>query len=169
MLVAPPSSSHAMGKPQAISKSIAHAQMQMGQALPAPPSTTPNQRFGLGTLTKDRKSARASKRTTDIGRRARSMGQALPAPKGRTSNQKFAPTVLTIGKLLCKSQCESGQSLVLTIGKPLCKRQCESGQSKHRCEMTRPWTSPENQKRSDSAKVGIPTEHGWIRHISSGH
>ena len=128
--------------------------------------TIRSHRLVLGMPTKDRKSASASKRATvigkpmgrlpkggvghglrhPIGRRTRSMGQALPAPRGTTPNQKFAPTVLTIGK-------------------PHCKRQCESGQSKPRCEKTRPWTSPENQKRSDSEKVGIPTEHGWIRSI----
>ena len=143
-----------------VGQPILHRAGPMSQALPTLGSTIRSQRLVLGTLTKDRKSASASKRTTDIGkpmgrlpkvgRRARSMGQALPAPRGTTPNQKFAPTVLTIGK-------------------PLCKSQCESGQSKHRCEKTRPWTSPENQKRSDSAKVGIPTEHGWIRSISSGH
>ena len=136
------------------------------QALPALGIAIGSQECVPGTPMKDEKGASASQRTTimvgvgkpmgrlpkvgvghglrhPIGRRTRSMGQALPAPRGTTPNQKFAPTVLTIGK-------------------PHCKRQCESGQSKPRCEKTRPWTSPENQKRSDSEKVGILTEHGWI-------
>ena len=56
-------SSQAMGKAQAIGRSSAHGNMQMGQAPPAPGSMIGSQKCVPCTPTKDRKIASASKRS----------------------------------------------------------------------------------------------------------